>query len=144
MRHTGPYGALIGRILLALIFVMSGMNKIAMPEATQQYMASHGMTVATGVLYVGAIAVEVGAGLALLFGYQTRRAGLLLAIFLIPTTLIFHTNFADQNQLIHFLKNLAIMGGLFYVAVYGPGPMSIDARSMPRHHSTGLTAVDGG
>lgn len=143
MGQTEVYGALAGRILLALIFVMSGINKISTPEATQQYMASHGMTMATGLLYVGAIAVEVGAGLALLIGYQTRLASLLLAIFLIPTTLIFHTQFGDQNQLIHFLKNLAIMGGLLYVSVYGAGPMSVDARERSREHAEALGARRG-
>ncbi|GKS58094.1 LysR family transcriptional regulator [Nitrospira sp.] len=143
MGQTETYGALAGRILLALIFVMSGINKIATPEATQQYMASHGMTTATGLLYAGAIAVEIGAGLALLLGYHTRRAGLLLALFLVPTTLIFHTDFGDQNQFIHFLKNLAIMGGLLYVSVYGPGPMSVDAREQARQHSEAVEAGRG-
>ena len=120
------YAPLIGRLLLAAIFLMSGFNKIMSPEATQQYMAAHGMP-ATGLFLVGAIVVEVGAGLALLLGLWTRLAATALFLFMIPTTLIFHTNFADPNQMIHFLKNLAMMGGLVYVAAYGAGQISLDA-----------------
>jgi putative oxidoreductase len=62
-----------------------------------------------------------------LIGYQTRRASSLLLFFMIPTTLLFHTNFADQNQMIHFLKNLSMSGGLLYVLTYGAGRISLDA-----------------
>jgi putative oxidoreductase len=121
------YMTLIGRILLGAIFLMSGLGKIADPQGTQQYMQAMGMTWATTLFYVGAIVLEVGGGLSLLLGYWTRAGAAALLLFMIPTTLLFHTNFADQNQMIHFLKNLAMCGGLLYVATYGAGPLSLDA-----------------
>ena len=121
------YATFVGRILIAAIFLMSGIGKIADPQGTQQYMQAMGMTWATTLFYVGAIVIEVGGGLSLLLGYWTRAGALALMLFMIPTTLIFHTNFADQNQMIHFLKNLAMFGGLFYVASYGAGALSLDA-----------------
>ncbi|MGE0646003.1 MAG: DoxX family protein [Nitrospira sp.] len=128
MQLSETYLTLIGRILIAIIFVMSGVNKILTPDATQQYMASHGLGTLTTVLYIAAILVEVGTGACLLIGYQTRPAASLLLFFMIPTTLLFHTNFSDQNQMIHFLKNVSMSGGLLYVLSYGAGPMSMDAR----------------
>jgi putative oxidoreductase len=81
----------------------------------------------TTLFYIGAVAVEVVGSLSLLLGYRTRAVGWLLFLFMIPTTLIFHTNFGDPNQMIHFLKNVSIMGGLLYVARYGAGRSSMDA-----------------
>lgn len=121
-----PYSSLIGRILLGFLFLMSGVNKIANPQGTQQYMVSMGMTWMTALFYVGAIAVEIGGALSLLLGYRARAGAWLLFLFMIPTTLIFHTHFADQNQMIHFLKNVSIMGGLLYVAAFGAGRLSMD------------------
>ena len=86
-----------------------------------------GMTWMTTLFYIGAVAVEVGGSLSLLLGYRARAVGWLLFLFMIPTTLIFHTNFGDPNQMIHFLKNVSIMGGLLYVARYGAGRYSMDA-----------------
>jgi putative oxidoreductase len=128
MPYDHRYATLVGRILIAAIFLMSGINKIADPHGTQQYMQAMGMTWGTTLFYVGAIAIEVGGGLSLLLGYWTRAGALALMLFMISTTLIFHTNFGDQNQMIHFLKNLAMFGGLSYVAAYGAGPLSLDAR----------------
>ena len=128
MPYDHRYTILVGRILIAAIFLMSGLSKIADPQGTQQYMQAMGMTWATTLFYVGAIVIEVGGGLSLLLGYWTRAGAIALILFMIPTTLIFHTNFADQNQMIHFLKNLAMFGGLFYVTAYGAGPVSLDAR----------------
>jgi putative oxidoreductase len=124
------YLPLFGRVLLACIFLMSGLNKIMNPQGTQQYMITMGMTWATTFFYLGAIAIEIGGGLSLLLGSWTRLGAWALALFMIPTTLIFHTNFGDPNQLIHFLKNLAITGGLLYIAAYGPGPISLDGRQI--------------
>lgn len=120
------YGSLIGRILIGLIFVMSGVSKIADPQGTQQYMTAMGLTTATTFLYAGAVFLELAGGLSLLLGVWAKWGATALIAFMIPTTLIFHTNFGDQNQTIHFMKNLAIMGGLLYVAVYGSGRLSVD------------------
>jgi putative oxidoreductase len=122
-----PYLALIGRVLLGLMFLVSGIHKIGDPHGTQQYMIMMGMTWMTTLFYIGAVAVEVGGSLSLLLGYRARAVGWLLFLFMIPTTLIFHTNFGDPNQMIHFLKNVSIMGGLLYVARYGAGRYSMDA-----------------
>jgi putative oxidoreductase len=132
MRSYEPYLTLAGRILLAIMFVMAGLNKVMNPQATQQYMAAMGITMATGLFYMGAIMVEVGAGLGLLLGYRTRIAAGVLILFMIPATLIFHTDFSDQNQMVHFMKNLAMTGGLLYVLIYGAGQISLDRRSAAR------------
>jgi putative oxidoreductase len=121
------YLTLFGRVLLGLIFLVSAMNKIADPQGTQQYMMTMGMTWMTALFYIGAVVIELAGPLALLLGYRARGGGWLLLLFMVPTTLIFHTNFADPNQMIHFLKNLSIMGGLLYVARYGAGRYSLDA-----------------
>ena len=119
------YISLIGRVLIGLIF-MSGVSKIADPQGTQQYMAAMGITTATTFFYAGAVFVELAGGLSLLLGVWARWGAMALIVFMIPTTLMFHTNFGDQNQTIHFMKNLAMMGGLLYVAIYGSGRLSVD------------------
>jgi uncharacterized membrane protein YphA (DoxX/SURF4 family) len=85
-----------------------------------------------------AVAIELGGGLAILLGLFTRPVGLVLAIWCVATALIAHTNFADRNQEIHFLKNMAMMGGFLYVAAFGAGAWSLDAVGAPRS----LAAVD--
>lgn len=127
MKYDHPYTALTGRVLIAAIFLMSGLGKIADPQGTQQYMAGMGMTVATTVFYLGAVVLEVGGALSVLLGYRARLGAAALLVFMIPTTLIFHANFGDQNQTIHFMKNLAMMGGLLLVAAHGAGRISLDA-----------------
>jgi len=117
---------LLGRIFLCQIFLVSGINKILHFAQTQQYMASFGMP-ATGLFALGAIVFEIVGALSILLGYKGRFGALLLIIFLIPTSLIFHTNFSDRLQLIMFMKNLAILGGLVEIAARGTGPLSIDS-----------------
>jgi putative oxidoreductase len=117
----------LGRVLLAIIFLLSGIGKIADFGGTQQYMAQYGMPL-TAVLLVGAILFEVGGGLSLLLGWKVRYGAFALILFLIPATLIFHTDFAERAQMINFLKNLAIMGGLLALAAAGPGPLSVGGR----------------
>lgn len=128
MRQYEPYLSLAGRILLAIIFVMAGRSKLMNAQGTEQYMAAMGMTTATRLFYIGAVVIELGGGLSLLLGYWTRVGAAVLFLFMIPTTLMFHTQLSDQNQMIHFMKNLAMMGGLLYVLTYGPGRLSLDAR----------------
>ena len=117
----------LGRLLLAVIFLMSGVGKIAAPAATAGYIASTGLPLPYAGLIL-AIVVEVGGGLLLVAGYQTRLVAIALALFTLATALAFHNNFADQNQMIHFLKNIAIVGGLLQVAAFGAGSFSLDAR----------------
>ncbi len=118
---------LLGRTLIALIFLMAGYGKLTDPAGTQQYMAAYGMPL-TGFFLVCTIILELGGGLSVLLGYKARWGATALAIFLVPVTLIFHTKFSDQMQVAMFMKNLAIIGGLLMVASAGPGPISLDAR----------------
>ncbi|MBD3290076.1 DoxX family membrane protein [candidate division KSB1 bacterium] len=116
---------LIGRVLLSVIFLISGLNKIFNFGGTQQYMEMHGMPLTT-ILLIGAILIEIFGALAIIIGYKAKWAARILIIFMIPTTLIFHSNFGDQMQQIQFMKNLAMIGGLIYVALYGSGPLSVE------------------
>jgi putative oxidoreductase len=124
-------GKLLGRICLSAIFLFAGIGKLVNYEGTLQYMASAGITM-TPFFLIAAAAVEILGGLSLLLGYKIRFGALMLLLFLIPTTLIFH-NFwtlqgADrQAQLVEFLKNLAIFGGLLFVGSTGAGCFSLDA-----------------
>jgi putative oxidoreductase len=119
--------ALIGRCLIAVMFLLSGFGKVAAPAATIAWIASTGLPMPS-VGYVGAIIIELGGGLLLILGWQTRVLGAVLSVFAIATALIFHRNVADQNQLFHFLKNIAVMGGLFQLMAFGAGNFSLDAR----------------
>jgi putative oxidoreductase len=128
MFKTSHYFALAGRTLIALPFLISGIAKIAAPAATLAYIASAGLPLPLAS-YAIAVAVEVGGSLLLLFGVNTRLVALAMAVFTLATAAAFHTNFADQNQMIHFLKNLMITGGLLHVAAFGSGRFSVDART---------------
>lgn len=125
MNSLSRYAPFIGRILIAVIFLISGFGKIAEPAATQGYIAAAGLPLPMAA-YLIAVIVEAGGGLLLLVGYQTRFAALGLAVFTLAAALGFHHDFVDQNQMIHFLKNLAIAGGLLQVAAFGPGAFSLD------------------
>ena len=117
----------LGRLLIAAIFLFSGVGKIAAPAATIGYIQAAGLP-APQLAYVVALIVEIGGGLSLVAGYRTRLAALALAGFTLVTAVTFHSDFADQNQMIHFLKNLAITGGLLQVAAFGAGALSLEAR----------------
>jgi putative oxidoreductase len=117
----------VGRILLATIFIISSLGKIAAPGATQGYIASVGLP-APVFSYVAAVVIELGGGVLLLAGYRTRAIAAVLAAFSIISALLFHHAFGDQNQLFHFLKNLAMAGGLIQVMAYGAGVFSFDNR----------------
>ena len=124
--------ALIGRILLALIFITSGFGKIAGFAGTAGYIASKGLPLASVVAALTFV-VELGGGLAILFGFATRWAALALAVFSVLAGVIFHNYWAvpaDQvmMQQINFWKNIAIAGGFLMVAAYGPGAISVDAK----------------
>ena len=117
----------IGRVLLATIFIFSGIGKLLAPAATIGYIASSGLPFAPLAL-AGAIAVELGGGVMLALGIQTRLVAALLAGFSIVTGLAFHNAIGDQNQLIHLLKNIAMAGGLLQVVAFGAGAFSFDNR----------------
>ena len=117
----------VGRILVAAIFILSGLSKIGAPAATQGYITAMGLP-APMLAYIGSIAIELGGGLLLLAGYRTKLIAAALALFSIVTAFIFHHALADQNQMIHFLKNFAMAGGLLQFVAYGAGRISLDSR----------------
>ena len=123
---------LLGRILLAALFIPAGISKISGFAGTAGYIASKGLPLPE-VGVVIAIAVEVLAGLALLFGFGTRFAALALALFTLAATFIFHNYWtmpADQAmmQQLMFMKNIAVVGGLLVLAAHGAGRFSVDAK----------------
>ncbi|MBL1258964.1 MAG: DoxX family protein [Thiotrichaceae bacterium] len=115
---------LIGRILLRHIFLLAGISKMGGCAATQGWMEAMGVS---GALLPLMIALEIGAGFALILGFQARLTALGLAGFSIISAVIFHANLSDQVQSIMFMKNFSIAGGLFYVAALGAGEWSIDS-----------------
>lgn len=114
-----------GRILLALIFLISGYDKIIGYAGTQGYMESFGVP---GMLLPLVIALEIVGGLALIAGWHARLAAFLLAGFTLVSAAIFHANLGDQTQYLFFMKNLAIAGGFLMIVAQGPGPYSLDGR----------------
>ncbi len=120
------YAPLVGRVFLATIFLFAGLGKIVAAEPTIAYIASVGLPFPE-VAYLAAVLVEVGGGVLLIAGYQTRLTALALVGFSLVTAFAFHNNFADQNQLIHFLKNVGLAGGLLQVVAFGAGALSVDS-----------------
>jgi putative oxidoreductase len=146
-KWSSRYAPLAARVLLAHIFILSGLHKIVAFAATQIYMQSAGVPAAKFFLVL-AIAIEVLAGAGLLLGWATRASGLLLAAFLVPVTLVFHafwnfTGVEQQQQLVEFMKNLAIMGGLLAIAAQGAGELSLDARHWRWHRSSRAPSSQG-
>jgi len=123
---VSPLVPALGRLLLAAIFLMSGLGKLADPAGTAAYIASKGLPLPELAAW-GASAVEVFGGLLLIAGLQTRLAALALAGFTLAAAFLFHAEFGDRNQMIHFLKNIAIVGGLLQVIAFGAGAYSLDA-----------------
>ena len=121
-----PAVAFIGRLLLASLFLISGIGKLAAPAATKAYIVSAGLPL-PDLAYIGAVIVEVGFGLAFLLGYRSRVVATVMALFTLAAAFAFHAHFGDANQQIHFLKNFAIAGGLLQIAALGAGQWSLDA-----------------
>ncbi|HEX5644906.1 MAG TPA: DoxX family protein [Erythrobacter sp.] len=119
--------ALTGRLLIAVIFILAGANKLTDPAGTIGYIASVGLPLPQ-VAYGGAVALELIGGILLVAGYRTRLVALALAGFSLAAALLFHANLGDQNEFIHFFKNLALAGGLLQVAAFGGGRLSFDGR----------------
>lgn len=115
--------SLVARILMSVMFILAGWNKIGGYAGTQGYMEAMGVP---GALLPAVIALELLGGIAVLIGFKARYAALLLAGFSIIAALIFHSNFSDQIQSILFMKNLALSGGLLYIFAHGAGKLSLD------------------
>jgi putative oxidoreductase len=119
------YLPFVGRVLIGLPFAMSGLGKLAAYGPTTAKIADVGLPFPP-LAFAVAVAVELGGGLLLVFGYRVRPVALALAAFSLATAISFHGNFADQNQMIHFLKNVMIAGGLLQIAAFGAGALSIE------------------
>ncbi len=121
--HGLDAATLIGRVLLAGIFLHEAWSKLTSYDAAVRYMEAFGVP---GELLPLAIAIEAGCGLAILIGFHTRAAALMLAAFCVVTAVVFHTKLGDRNQLLHFEKDLAIAGGLLILFAYGGGAWTLD------------------
>ncbi len=119
--------ALVGRLLLATLFILAGINKATGMEGTVGYIASVGLPFPE-LVYFGTVAIELVGGLMLAVGFKARLAAAALGVFTVMTAVIFHNDFSVQTELTLFLKNLAIAGGMFAVAAFGPGRYSIDRK----------------
>jgi putative oxidoreductase len=125
MDYAAPYLKLIGRVILSLIFIQSGIGKIFDFAGTQAMMEQHGLP---GWLLVPTILVEAGGGLCVLTGWFTRWAALALAGFCGLAAIFFHMDFGDRMQMINFMKNITIAGGFLVLAGAGPGALALDNR----------------
>lgn len=125
---TTRYLSFVGRMLIGLPFAMSGFGKLAAIGPTTEMIRAAGLPLPPLALAI-AVIVELGGGLLLIAGFRTRTVATALALFSLATAISFHSNFADQNQMIHFLKNVMIAGGLLQIVAFGAGALSIDNRS---------------
>lgn len=131
MNTLSRFGPLAGRILIALIFVMAGFSKIGGFDGTVGYITSKGLPMPQ-LLAIGAILVELGGGILLIVGRNARLAAAALFVFTAMTALFFHNFWAlppdqAQSEMITFMKNISMMGGLLYVVVHGSGPYSLNS-----------------
>ena len=129
MNHSAM---LVGRILLSLVFLIAGYRKLMGVAASAGYFAKLGFPMPEVLVWV-AIAVELGGAILLIVGWKTRWAALLLALFTLIATFAAHRFWEVDpaqyaNQMNHFLKNLAIVGGMVILAATGPGALSVDGR----------------
>jgi putative oxidoreductase len=126
--NASRYLPFIGRLFIGLPFMVSGLSKLAAHGATIAFIASSKLPLPLPLAYAGAVIVEIGCGLLIVLGYQTRIVAVVLALFCLATAAFFHTNFADPNQTFHFIKNLIMTGGLLQIVAFGAGAISIDNR----------------
>ncbi|OAT48809.1 DoxX family protein [Proteus hauseri] len=123
MKKFEDIALLIARILMPILFISAGYGKIEAYEGTQQYMQAMGVP---GFLLPLTILLELGGGLAILFGFLTRTTAIFTSVFTILTALLFHSNFAEGMNQLMFMKNLTIAGGYLLFVVTGPGKWSLD------------------
>ncbi len=126
--ESNKFIPLLGRILIGVPFLMSGLSKLGAYAGTVGYISSVGLPAAT-LAYIVAVATEAGGGVLLIAGYRARLVSLVMALFSLAAAVFFHNNFGDQNQMIHFLKNVMMAGGLLQITYFGAGAWSLDARS---------------
>ena len=127
MDRKFDYLVVLGRILLAALFLWSGLGKLMSYQGTVGYISSVGLPMAP-LAYLIAVIIEIGGGIALVVGFKTRIVAAVFAVYALVTALAFHANFGDLNQAVHFFKNISIAGGMLHVIVFGGGPLSVDAK----------------
>lgn len=125
MNHILP---LLARLLLVPIFINSGIKKLADPEGTVAKMQEGGITVATELFMYGSVAFLLLGSLLVLLGYKTRVGAFMLLLFIIPTTLLFHWDLADDKQLTQLYKNMGLAAALLMLLAHGAGGASLDAK----------------
>jgi len=126
MSITYRFLPLLGRIMIGLPFIMSGFGKLVAYDGTVAGISAVGLPLAP-LGWALAVATELGGGALLIIGFRARVVAFVVALFALATAVFFHRNFADQNQMIHFLKNIMLAGGLLQIAYFGAGPLSLDA-----------------
>jgi putative oxidoreductase len=133
MQNTiNKFGPLLGRILLGLIFLLSGLSKIGGFAGTAGWMTSKGVPMAEVLLAITMV-IEIGASLMIIAGFKARLGAAALFLWMIPVTFVFHNFWSmpaaeQQIQMIMFMKNLGLMGGMLYIMAFGSGPMSLDRK----------------
>jgi putative oxidoreductase len=127
MSNRTRYLPFVGRLLIGGIFMMSGAGKLGQQAGITAAIAHAGLPL-PALGWLVALVVEIGFGLLLVLGWRIRPVALVLAAWCLVTAAFFHNNFADQNTMIHFLKNVMIAGGLLQIAHFGAGALSLDAR----------------
>lgn len=124
--HPNAPVAAFGRLLIAALFIIGGLGNAAEPDATKAAITAAGI-LSPALAYATAIAIELGGGVLLIVGYRTKAVAATLALLSIVVAFLFHRVHDDLNQQIHFLKNIAIAGGLLQLAAFGAGDVSLDA-----------------
>ena len=115
----------LGRVMISTLFILGGLSKLAAPAMTIGYIQSVGLPLPSLAFGIATI-IEIVGGITLLIGYRTRITAGVLFVFALATAAFFHNHFADQNQFIHFFKNIAVAGGLLHVIALGGGRVSLD------------------
>ena len=127
LKQYEDLGALVARLFMGALFILYGYLKLTGYAGTVAYMGRQGLPAPT-LFAALAVIIELGGGLLILFGYQTRLVALGCAVYVLIAALIAHRNFGDTNQMSHFWKNIAIVGGFIALMVAGPGSYSVDGR----------------
>jgi putative oxidoreductase len=122
-----PLVPALGRVMISPLFILAGLSKLGAPAMTIGYIQSVGLPLPS-LAYGIATFIEIVGGITLLLGYRTRIVAGVLFVFTLATAVFFHNHFGDQNQFIHFFKNVAIAGGLLHVIAFGGGRVSLDGR----------------
>ena len=125
MNKLSTFSAPTGRLLLAMMFLMSGLSKIGSYIGTQGYMEAMGVS---GALLPLVIAAEVLGGLAIIVGWKTKFIAIALAGFSVLTAVLFHADFSNQAEMTNFMKNMTIAGGFLLLVAHGPGAYALDNR----------------